>query len=241
LGRTAQPSEIDFWQDEVERLVSAGVSAPEALRAVAYAFITSPEFTHRSLHDAEFVTAMYRVLLGRDPDPAGLAYWMSQVSPLVNAFLFSPEFDASAARAAPAAGASRPEVAMVVDFYRGLLDRLPDDVGLAFWVGRLRAAQCDGTVGAQADAISYSFVHSAEYAVVMQSRPDYVSNYTRYYVSGLYNAFLRRGSDKPGYDYWVGGLLSFFLGQNEFVRQQFVASPEFQSRIAAVQAAGCLP
>lgn len=49
-------------------------------------------------YDEEFVTELYRIFLGRDPDPAGLAHYLgalkSGLTPhgLVSAFLNSSEF-----------------------------------------------------------------------------------------------------------------------------------------------------
>ena len=36
----------------------------------------------------------------------------------------------------------RKEIDTVMDFYRGLLGRLPDDGGFDFWLGQFRTAQC---------------------------------------------------------------------------------------------------
>jgi hypothetical protein len=55
----------------------------------------------------------------------------------------------------------------------------------------------------------------------------------------LYYSFLRRGGDLPGFSYWVSLLNS---GQSrEYLRQQFLASSEMQSRITQIAAESCLP
>ncbi len=58
-------------------------------------------------------------------------------------FMFSTEFQ-SFTQAIFGNVQARKEVDTVVDFYRGLLSRLPDDGGLASWVGQFRSAQCQG-------------------------------------------------------------------------------------------------
>jgi hypothetical protein len=128
----------------------------------------------------------------------------------------------------------RKELDAVMDFYRGLLLRLPDGGGFNFWVQRFRVAQCAGpsAVTAEAEAISGEFARGAEYA--NRNRTD------SEYVGDLYNAILRRGGDGPGVQYWIGSIASGALTREQ-VRQQFVQSPEFQARVAQIIAAGCLP
>jgi hypothetical protein len=128
----------------------------------------------------------------------------------------------------------RRELDAVMDFYRGLLSRLPDDGGFNFWVQRFRTAQCAGAaaVTAEAEAISGEFARGAEYA--SRNRTD------EQYVGDLYNAILRRGGDGPGVQYWINSIGSGALTREQ-VRQQFVQSPEFQARVQQIIAAGCLP
>jgi len=59
-------------------------------------------------------------------------------------------------------------------------------------------------------------------------------------MGDVYNAYLRRGpgGDAAGFNYWVGQVP--VQGRNG-VRSNFVPSNEFQARVAAVVAAGCLP
>ncbi len=52
------------------------------LYAIADHFVTSSEFQRRygSLDDAAFVTLVYRNVLGREPDPAGSAFWRGRLA-----------------------------------------------------------------------------------------------------------------------------------------------------------------
>ena len=59
-------------------------------------------------------------------------------------------------------------------------------------------------------------------------------------MSDLYNAFMKRGGDLNGFNFWVTEIRSGSRTR-ENVRLQFVAAPEFQARVAAVIAQGCLP
>jgi len=63
-------------------------------------FVTSDEFvrTYGAVSDDEFTVEIYRNVLGRDPDPGGLAYWRSRLATdldragLIVFFSDSPEF-----------------------------------------------------------------------------------------------------------------------------------------------------
>jgi hypothetical protein len=120
-----------------------------------------------------------------------------------------------------------------VDFYRGILDRLPDDTGFNFWLGRFRTAQCTGSaaVTAEVEAISNLFVSSAEYAARARTNAEYVQD--------LYYAFTRRYAAVSEVNYWVNTLNGGVLTRGQ-LRQQFVQSPEFQGRVTAILNAGCV-
>ena len=44
--------------------------------SAAYGFFTSPEFTGKGYDNPTYVTLLYRTILGREPDQAGLNYWL---------------------------------------------------------------------------------------------------------------------------------------------------------------------
>ena len=88
-----QPSE-----SELSALVASILSAGDAQEAVA-AVIVSPEFERRALSTRDYVTVLYRALLARDPDPAGLAaqesLWSARLLETVSsAVVGSAEFQA---------------------------------------------------------------------------------------------------------------------------------------------------
>jgi serralysin len=63
----------------------AGVSDAQQFSALQLAdiFITSPEFTAKfgaNPSNSAYVTELYTNVLGRTPDPTGLAYWIAQAN-----------------------------------------------------------------------------------------------------------------------------------------------------------------
>ncbi len=227
-----------YWEAEAARMLSLGVNVNETWYSMAGSFYTSAEYLAFGRDDTGFITDLYNTFFNRPPDAGGLSFWLSQLSggmprevALVG-FMFSTEF-VNFTQAIFGTTAVRAELNTVVDFYRGLLARLPDDGGFNFWVGRFRTAQCQGAsaVTAQAEAISSAYALSPEYSARARSNAQYVGD--------LYNAFLRRGGDLGGVLFWIGQI-STSAQTREQVRQQFVASPEFQNRVAAIIAEGCI-
>jgi len=74
LGRSPDPGGLRYWSDLVDQRRAS-------IHAAAYAFSRSAEFAaqYGTLTDDAFVGAVYRSVFGRDPDPAGQAYWTSRV------------------------------------------------------------------------------------------------------------------------------------------------------------------
>lgn len=242
LERDPEPAGLDFWQREIERTSALGASVSDAFYALAAQFFGSDEYRARNPSDGQFVSHLYRTFFFREPDAPGLAFWTSELAngkprgAVLNDFMFSAEFSRFMARMFGAAAASRVEVSMVMDFYRGLLARLPDSEGFNFWLRRFRSAQCSGTVREEADTISALFVGSGEYASRQGSLP--AAERTSAYVIDLYNAFLKRGGDRAGLQFWVDQIDSGARTREE-VRREFVGSGEFDARVRAVIAQGC--
>jgi hypothetical protein len=226
-----------FWEGERTRVVGLGASVNEVWFAMAQQFYFSAEYAAFNRDNTGFVTDLYDTFFNRTPDSGGLSFWVGNVDAgmprevVLTAFMFSPEF-ANFTAALFGNTAARAEVDVVMDFYRGLLARLPDNGGFTFWVGRFRTAQCQGgnAVNAEAEAISSAFIQSAEYAARARTNAQYVGD--------LYNAFLRRGGDLGGVQFWINELNSG-ARTREQVRQAFVQSAEFQTRVGAVIAQGC--
>ena len=228
-----------FWEGEATRVAGLGANVNETWFAMAQGFFGSAEYAAFARDNTGYVTDLYVTFFNRAPDAPGLAFWTSSLQQgmprevALASFMFSPEFT-NFAQAIFGNTAVRAEIDTVVDFYRGILSRLPDSGGFNFWRQIFRTAQCNGSgaVTTQADAISKSFLQGAEYAARNRTNAQYVGD--------LYNAFLRRGGDLQGVLFWVNAI-NGGGSSREQVRQAFVASPEFQARVQAVIAAGCQP
>ena len=230
-----------YWEGEATRVVGLGADVNEVWYTMATAFYFSAEYASFGRDDAGFVTDLYNTFFNRAPDAGGLAYWTGQIAQglprqiVLVGFMFSPEFTGFS-QGIFGTPATRKETNTVVDFYRGLLARMPDDTGFASWVAQFRAAQCQGAsanaaVSATANSISSSFITSAEYASRARNNPQFVGD--------LYNAILRRGGDLGGVQFWIGQLDAG--ASRDSVRAQFLATAEFTARIDAIVAQGCLP
>lgn len=236
LRRAPDSGGLAFWDAETARLRDANQDAKEVFLAMASQFFASSEYLAQGRDDTGFVTDLYEAFFQRAPDAGGLGYWQGQLAQgmprgvLLSQFLFSPEFDAFMASRLGTTTA-RAEGTAVMDFYRGYLDRLPDSSGLSYWVHQFRIAQCAGgtALSTSAATISGLFQGSAEYVARARSNAEFVGD--------LYSAFLRRGGDLAGVRYWITQLDAGV--PRESLRTSFLASTEFQSRLAKVAAAGC--
>ncbi len=228
-----------FWESEKVRLQGLGANLNETWYAMATFFFFSPEYASFQRDDTAFVTDLYNTFFNRGPDGGGLSFWTGQLAQgmprevVLVSFMFSPEFQ-SFTQAIFGNVQARKEVDTVVDFYRGLLSRLPDDGGFASWVGQFRAAQCQGAgaVYTTVESISSGFANSGEYASRNRTNAQYVGD--------LYNAFLRRGGDLGGVQFWINELATGNRSRNK-VRQDFISSPEFTNRVNAIINEGCVP
>jgi hypothetical protein len=221
-----------FWNGEATRVSGLGANVNEAWYALAMTFYTSAEYAAFGRDNTGYTTDLFNTFFNRAPDPAGLSFWSGQLDlglpreVLLASFMFSPEF-VSFAQGIFGNTAARAEVNTVVDFYRGLLARLPDTGGFNFWVQQFHTAQCQGgpAVFAQVEAISSGFTNSAEYAARGRSASQYVGD--------LYNSFLRRGGDLAGVQFWINQINTGGKTREQ-VRQAFVGSPEFNARVVAI-------
>jgi uncharacterized protein (DUF1800 family) len=236
LRRAPDPGGLAYWDSEATRLRDAGQDAKEAFIAMSSQFFDSAEYRGFNRNNAAFVTDAYLAFFQRVPDSGGLAYWQGQLAQglprgiVLAGFQFSAEFS-SYIDARLGVGSARIEGTVIVDFYRGYLNRLPDGAGLAYWIAQFRTAQCKSAVDLynSADAISSQFLSSGEYASRARSDADFVAD--------LYSAFLRRGGDLAGAQYWIELLRTGT--SRDAVRRAFLDSPEFRARLAAVMVAGC--
>jgi hypothetical protein len=237
LRRDPDAAGQQFWQGEAARVAQLGADVNEAWYALAMTFYASAEYQALQRDDTGFLTDLYRTFFNREPDADGLSFWLQQLqggmprdAALAN-FMFSTEF-ANFTRAIFGATAVRPEVNLAMDFYRGAFGRLPDDDGFRYYVGQLRAAQCQGAdaVSANAQSMAAAFFASGEYANRQRANAGYASD--------LYNTFMRRGADLDGITSWIHALDGGTTTRDAMLGQ-FASSAEFANRVQAVVAAGC--
>ncbi|HAF26839.1 MAG TPA: hypothetical protein DCG85_05940, partial [Lachnospiraceae bacterium] len=98
LERTGDAAGVEGWC----RLLLYKEKTPEE---VALGFLHSKEFENKQLSDTEYVTILYKTFLGREPEEAGLNYWVSLIQngsmtrdEVVKGFADSPEFRAILSR-----------------------------------------------------------------------------------------------------------------------------------------------
>jgi hypothetical protein len=238
LRRAPDPQGKASWEAVRATMQSFGANVNESWYAIATSFLTSAEYRNFNRDDVGYVTDLYQAFLNRAPDSQGLADWIAMLAQgaprevVATSFMFSAEFS-SLTRNLFGNTEARKEIDTVMDFYRGLLSRTPDPAGFDAWLQKFRTAQCSGgpAVFSAAETISSQFINSPEYVGRARTNAQYVGD--------LYNAFLRRGGDLGGVTYWIGQLDSG-AQTRAGVRRQFLASPEFNSRVNAIIAQGCL-
>lgn len=116
---------FDYWTNE---LATGGARVDD----VSELFSLSPEFqaTYGSLDNDAFVRLVYRNVLKRDPDAAGFEYWRQQLANGLGRGRMMTAFSESPENVIATTG-----LVDVVVTYRGMLNRLPDTAGKAYWVG----------------------------------------------------------------------------------------------------------
>jgi hypothetical protein len=129
-----------------------------------------------------FVQGLYHSVLGRDAEPAGLAFWVKQLQ-------------GGSSQTAVAAGfwtAPEHRQLQVQEYYRTLLHRDAEAGGLAFHTQEFVTGGCS-----EADVV-LSIMSSPEYRQMYASDADF--------VEALYSDVLSRASDTGGKDFWMQAL-----------------------------------
>ena len=212
LGRVPGPAELGPWT----AFLAANCNQA-GFRTVGNSFFDSQEFrTSRPLTLTGLVTALYGALLGRAPEPAGLAGWAAVFRQgrvdLAASFIESVEFQSLVPdRRNPAL-----VTPVVTRFYTAILGRSPDPTGLQGWVSYI-------VTNLDLEGAAVAFLTSPEF----EARPLT----SRSFVEILYVAFLGREPDPSGWDGWEGVLRGNLLG---VIDTAFIPSAEFQARIPHV-------
>lgn len=208
FGRLPDSAGLDHWV--------AARRAGMSLAAVSEALATSPEFVAKygSLSNRQFVDLVYRNVLDRSPDGAGLDHWSSVLDDgagrgsVMLGFSESDEFVQAAADDVDEVDQSGP----VARLYKAYFLRAGERDGLRYWIGS----------GLPYQAISEAFAGSSEF----QQRYGSLSDTD--FVELVYTNVLGRGADAAGRDYWRqqldaghsrGAVMLAFSESVEFVRQ----------------------
>jgi uncharacterized delta-60 repeat protein len=202
--------------------------APAGLFAVKYADGTP------SAQEA-MATHYYRSILRRDPDAAGLQFWIAEAERVTALgadvsetwYAMASTFFASAEYAA----FNRDDAGFVTDLYTTFFDRAPDSAGHAYWTGQIAA-------GMPRDVVLAGFMFSPEFRNFTRAQfGDTTARPEVNMVMDLYRAFMARLPDSAGFTYWLGrmrqaqceGAASIYA-EVEAISSGFANSPEYAAR-----------
>ena len=73
LGRASDEAGLNVWTSEL-------LAVKQTPKQVAHGFIFSKEMENKKLSNADFITVLYRAMMGREPDYSGLQNWTSQLN-----------------------------------------------------------------------------------------------------------------------------------------------------------------
>ena len=228
LGRAPEAGAVDSWYvGYFTYAVTAAVDVRFVPREMARVFFASAEYQARGRTREQFLRDAYQVFLRRVPSQSELDSWLAGTwnqSQVVTTFAESAEFDVYIQGLFPClAGVKTGN--FVTTMYIGLLDRLVDAGGLAYWKGVFDAAFAAGGIAGvrdQARSFGVQVLGSAEY---VSKNPTNETHVVR-----LYRAYLGRYPATSEIDYWRGQLDAHVLTTTNLI-DQFAASPEFTGRL----------
>lgn len=215
LGREASPTEVAAWLSFLQ--ASSTTAGP---RVLTHAVFDGAEYRARVESGDAHVTALYRAILGRDPEPTGFAGWTAsfrgRAVALPRIIIASPEF-LTVVPGCMDAAVVRP---LVIRLYQNLLRRSPGPTDAVETFVSNIVSNC-GTDPIAVQRVVELVRGSAEYLALPRTVAQDVTE--------LYRALLVR-DPRPDE---VAGWLDFLLPS--LVEDQFVASPEFAGRWAQLR------
>lgn len=176
-----------------------------------------------------FVTRMYSVVLGRNPDSAGLKNWVNKLnshkanaSDIIVGFFFSDEYKSR----------NKSIDEQITDCYNAMLGRNPDSAGMQNWKKRLESGMTLRTVCA-------GFAGSSEFKNLCASYGISPGNVTLTYsrdknfertnfVYRLYKNCLGRNPDIAGLENWCKSIEKGQTGAK--IAEGFIFSSEYKKR-----------
>lgn len=226
LLREPDASGLEAWVNALMEKRATGAK-------VVAGFVHSREFQNQPLDDNQYVSAFYRVILGREPDQSGLASWLDVLNrgytkdKVLEGFLNSPEMEALCRSMGVEAGlfkstANRDSHHKVTEFvmrlYENCLGRRYDDGGLTNWVDALVSGSMNGY------SVTMSFFTSDE----MKNSDIDEENF----INVCYRTLLNREADATGRSTWLEYLTNGQVSAQEVVLG-FCKSEEFNSLCAS--------
>ena len=221
LGREADNQGFAYWTNGIK---DGSVSGCTAVRG----FFLSEEFTKKGLSDTAFLETLYKTVLNRAADSAGLAYWKERLAVhmsrtlVMNGFLNSQEFTNLCAAYgvtrgnAPGTNNYRDRnysvTAFVSRMYTKVLGRNAEVSGVESWCTRILR---DGSTGAD---LAVGFFMSPEFVLKNVSNTEYVKT--------CYRAILDREGSASEVNSWTSALAT---KSRKEVLAGFVNSAEFNN------------
>lgn len=196
LGRNPDPVGLHNW---TQKLLNGEQTAAEVIRG----FVFSQEYLNKKTSNEDYVTMLYRTLMNRGPDAAGLASWCDKATMfsrtyLLRGFVQSAEFSALC----DSYGVQRGNITLtenrdreegvtkyISNLYVESLGRTPDSAGLNNWTGLI----IEGTKSLS--EVILDFLGSTEFMEKNAADEDYVAS--------LYPCILGRHPDSAGLANWV--------------------------------------
>ncbi len=216
LSRDPDQAGLDGWVGQLSGGYMDGSD-------IAEQFVFSNEMLTKNLSDAEFVKVLYRSMMGREADQAGLDGWVGQLqggymtrSEVTKSFVESEEFTDICGGYGISTGSydasQAPIEHFVTRFYTLCLERKPDQVGLYGWVGQLKGQYMNGA------AIAEQFFFSNELVNRNLSNEKYIEL--------LYNTLMGRPSDAAGKSGWLTEVENGRMNRRDLLKA-FIESNEF--------------
>ncbi len=219
LGREPDQEGFLAWCNQLKNGGQTGAD-------LVYGFLWSDEFKDNQLSDDEYITVLYRTILGREPDAEGKSDWIGVIEEgfgrlmVCSQFVQSQEFRGLCEQSGILVGEiplttavdKHPEVArFVMRLYELVLGRPFDVDGRESWTKVLTDKN------QTAAHVVKGFVDSPEFTGKNLSSSDY--------ASVLYRTLLDREPDAEGLGEWVALLDQGY--PKDYILKGFVESPEF--------------
>ena len=235
LGRDPDAEGFASWRNGLYGRGTTGYD-------ISYGFIFSEELTAKNLCNTHFMEILYRAILGREPDEAGLAGWLEGLQngmtreEVFQSFLLSTEFEQFCNRAGIRSGtdqmAALPEPGWGTSpkgsctvcgeecgatkfarrLYNECLGREAEAEGLSYWEIQLWDHYQTGTQAA------YNFFFSPEFIGYDFDDAEFVDR--------LYRTLLGRDPDTEGRAGWISALAGGLTREEAYER--FAGSNEFR-------------